>query len=137
RLVRRAPSQRPAAAPPLSSTSFQPWVVACLEIHAILEQGRGRARKTRSLLDPQVLRAFDAEAFQIELRTFTLKRCVVPRALASCVCEGAGCDNTGGFRRSAHGTTMAPHLPIPVSSERCGDDCDATSDPGGISPIGD
>ena len=32
---------------------------------------------------------------------------------------------------------MAPHLPLPISSGRCGDNGDATSDPVGISPIGD
>jgi hypothetical protein len=32
---------------------------------------------------------------------------------------------------------MAPHLPLPISSGRCGDNGGATSDPVGISPIGD
>ena len=32
---------------------------------------------------------------------------------------------------------MAPHLPLPISSGRCGDNGDATSGPVGISPIGD
>ena len=31
---------------------------------------------------------------------------------------------------------MAPHLPLPISSGRCGDNGGATSDPVGISPIG-